>query len=246
MNFYPFHIGDYASATQHLTLEEDAMYRRLLDLQYMSEKPLPKEERQLYRLTRAATESHREAMLTVLREFFDETPEGWISRRAMAEIEVMQEKQQKQKDKAIKRWQSHKQESGNAPALPQHQEEHAAASKTDANAMPPIPIPIPTPIPREEKKTPQPPRGGCLRFEEFWTAWPKSDRKQDKVKCADKWRRQGFDEVADAILADVAGRRTGRKWLDDGGKFIEAPLTYLNGKRWEDGADVEPEQEQFV
>lgn len=98
----------------------------------------------------------------------------------------------------------------------------------------------------KEKDTPQPPKGGCRRFEEFWTAWPKSDRRQDKVKCAEKWRRNGFDALADTILADIAVRREGRKWLEDGGKFIEAPLTYLNGKRWEDGADVEREQEQFV
>lgn len=98
----------------------------------------------------------------------------------------------------------------------------------------------------KEKDTPQPPKGGCRRFEEFWTAWPKSDRRHDKVKCAEKWRRNGFDALADTILADIAVRKAGRKWLEDGGKFIEAPLTYLNGKRWEDGADVEREQEQFV
>ena len=42
MNFYPFHIGDYASATRHLTWIEDAAYRRLLDVYYVKEGPLPK------------------------------------------------------------------------------------------------------------------------------------------------------------------------------------------------------------
>ena len=27
MNYYPFHIGDYLSATRHLSWEEDAAYR---------------------------------------------------------------------------------------------------------------------------------------------------------------------------------------------------------------------------
>lgn len=95
---------------------------------------------------------------------------------------------------------------------------------------------------REERKnTPLPPAGGCKRFEEFWTAWPKSDRKQDKVKCADKWRRGSLDLQAEAILADLDRRKGGRKWREADGQYIEAPLTYLNGKRWEDGADIESE-----
>lgn len=74
--------------------------------------------------------------------------------------------------------------------------------------------------------------GTCKRFEEFWTAWPANERKQDKVKCAKKWRREGLDRDADAILADVAVKQQTRKWRDG---FVEAPLVYLNGRRWEDG-----------
>ena len=40
MNYYPFHIGDYLSATRHLSWEEDAAYRRLLDTYYTTEKPV--------------------------------------------------------------------------------------------------------------------------------------------------------------------------------------------------------------
>lgn len=80
--------------------------------------------------------------------------------------------------------------------------------------------------------TPQPPKGGCRRFEEFWTAWPKSERKQDKVKCAEKWRRGDLDPLADVVLADIELKRQTEKWRSG---FIEAPLVYLNGRRWEDG-----------
>jgi hypothetical protein len=80
--------------------------------------------------------------------------------------------------------------------------------------------------------TPQPPKGGCRRFEEFWTAWPKSERKQDKVKCAEKWRRADLDSLADTVLADIELKRQTEKWRSG---FIEAPLVYLNGRRWEDG-----------
>lgn len=70
------------------------------------------------------------------------------------------------------------------------------------------------------------------RFAEFWAAWPKSERKQDKAKCQKKWSRSGLDKVADKILADIAVKRQTQKWQDG---FDEAPLVYLNGKRWEDG-----------
>lgn len=70
------------------------------------------------------------------------------------------------------------------------------------------------------------------RFPEFWTAWPPTDRKQDKAKCQEKWRKEKLDGIADKILEHVAAQRGTRKWQDG---FEPAPLTYLNGKRWEDG-----------
>lgn len=87
-------------------------------------------------------------------------------------------------------------------------------------------------------KPPPPPRkrvGAADRFDEFWTAWPKNERKQDKAKCLQLWRQRTLDEIADAILADVRVKRGTEKWRDG---FIEAPLVYLRGRRWEDG--VEP------
>ncbi|MEO8021096.1 hypothetical protein [Polaromonas sp.] len=89
----------------------------------------------------------------------------------------------------------------------------------------------------KDSNTPPPPKGGCKRFEEFWNTWPKSERKQDKVKCAQKWRRESLDAVADLLIADIAVKRKTTKWIDG---FIEAPLVYLGGRRWEDG--VSPDE----
>ncbi len=151
MNYYPFHIGDYVSATRHLSWVEDCAYRRLLDTYYTTERPLPVEPRAVCRLVLATTEEQREAVLIVLQEFFEETPDGWISRRADAEILAMREKQQKQRDRANKRWNKPDADTGNtagnAPAMPRHEVDSAAASKSDASAMPPTPTPTPTPTP---------------------------------------------------------------------------------------------------
>jgi uncharacterized protein YdaU (DUF1376 family) len=150
MNYYPFHIGDYLSATRHLSWEEDAAYRRLLDTYYTNEKPLPGDLRAVCRLVLATTESQREAVRVVLEEFFRKTDEGWINTRADAEIEAMRSKQQKQREKANKRWAKPETEHGNASAMPQHHEIDAAASNAHADAMPPTPTPTPTPTPIEK------------------------------------------------------------------------------------------------
>lgn len=80
------------------------------------------------------------------------------------------------------------------------------------------------------------PGGSAAGFNDFWLAWPKGERKQDKAKCLEHWKRNTLGAVADLILADVRVKRGTQKWAEG---FIEAPLVYLRGRRWEDG--VEPE-----
>jgi uncharacterized protein YdaU (DUF1376 family) len=86
MNYYPHHIGDYARDTAHLTLLEDGAYRRLLDLYYSSERPLPLNREAIYRLARARTKDEKKAVDTVLSEFFTQGISGWNNKRADEEI----------------------------------------------------------------------------------------------------------------------------------------------------------------
>jgi len=92
--------------------------------------------------------------------------------------------------------------------------------------------------PLEEKRTTTTesiaPTGAFLRF---WTAWPKSHRKQAQGKCWSVWRRNDLDQEAPAILAHVEALKASVDWIKDGGKFVPAPLVYLNQRRWE-GADM--------
>lgn len=99
MNFYAFHIGDYASATRHLSWEEDCAYRRLLDVYYTREEPLPDDLRAICRLVVASTAEQRQAVEVVLHEFFHQTEAGWISPRADREIDAMRVKQSAQEEK---------------------------------------------------------------------------------------------------------------------------------------------------
>ena len=97
MNYYPFHIGDYASATRHLSWDEDAAYRRLLDAYYTLEKPIGADR--VYRLVLAASKAQRQAVDVVLSEFFTLTSDGWMHERCESELDSMRVKQAAQEDK---------------------------------------------------------------------------------------------------------------------------------------------------
>lgn len=86
MNYYPHHIGDYLRDTSHLSLLEHGAYRRMLDLYYASEKPLPLDPVWVCRLVRADNETERAAVQFILTHFFEECVEGWRNKRADAEI----------------------------------------------------------------------------------------------------------------------------------------------------------------
>jgi len=101
MNYYPFHIGDFLSATKHLSWIEDAAFRRLLDVYYTTEKPLPNDLRAVCRLVLASTDEQREAVQIVLNEFFELMPTGWVNHRADVEILQMQDKRQKARESAL-------------------------------------------------------------------------------------------------------------------------------------------------
>jgi uncharacterized protein YdaU (DUF1376 family) len=86
MNYYKRHLGDYAAATRHLSILEHGVYTLLLDTYYINEKPLPADERALYRIVGARGDDEREAVGVVLREFFDLREDGWHQPRCDAEI----------------------------------------------------------------------------------------------------------------------------------------------------------------
>lgn len=102
MNFYPFHIGDYISHTAHLTNEEDLAYRRLIDLYYLTEKPLINDIPILARRTK----SKQEAVLAVLGEFFelDEGKVAWTNKRATEELSRYKAMAEGGRKGAAKRW----------------------------------------------------------------------------------------------------------------------------------------------
>jgi len=82
MHYYQFHIGDYISHTIHLSSEEDLAYRRLLDMYYDTEQPIPNNIPLVSRRLRLGSD----VVQTVLDEFFVASDDGYKNLRADLEI----------------------------------------------------------------------------------------------------------------------------------------------------------------
>lgn len=86
VNYYEHHLGDYDQATAHLSACEDGIYSRLIRWYMAEEKPLPADLKAIQRRVRAHTKEERQAVETILGEFFELHDDGYHQRRCDAEI----------------------------------------------------------------------------------------------------------------------------------------------------------------
>lgn len=113
MNYYEHHIGDYAEATAHLSFIEDSAYSRLIRKYYATEKPLPMDQKLVQRLVGARSKEEREAVATVLDEFFNLQDDGWHNTRCDKEIANYKEgdsERQQKKSHEKERMRRHREE----------------------------------------------------------------------------------------------------------------------------------------
>lgn len=77
-------------------------------------------------------------------------------------------------------------------------------------------------------------------FDAFWAAYPSEcPRKVDKKKCREKFKSimDGTDNKIDLVTKIMDGLSRWCRcdtWVRDGGRFIRAPLVWLNSSCWED------------
>lgn len=93
MNYYNFHIGDYAAHTKHLSLLEDLAYRRMIDAYYLAERPFIGSSTDVAR--EIGMRDQMEAVEYVLSKFFTKTEDGFSHGRCDDEIAHYQDKRSK-------------------------------------------------------------------------------------------------------------------------------------------------------
>ena len=84
MHYYKFNIADWHLATSHLSLEEEAVYFKLINYYYDTEQCIPKETDSVIRRLRLG--SVKDLVGIVLQEFFVLQDDGWHHLRCDDEI----------------------------------------------------------------------------------------------------------------------------------------------------------------
>lgn len=250
--YIALYATDFLAGVGHLGNTELGIYWRLLLIYYRDARPLPFDSDRLRRLAMTFSPEEFRSLDAVISEFFvlSTEPDGtrvWRHKRADKELASAAEKHDSASKKAFAaanaRWARGK------PADASSMLQASRDAPSIAQAMPEAMLeqcqPEPEPEP-EKTKTPSPAASGTPEtdgFAEFWKAWPNTDRKADRKKCAEKWRRCTFGKMLPAILANIAALKSTRKWSDG---FEPSPLTYLNGERWSDGVDVASHGEIYI
>jgi uncharacterized protein YdaU (DUF1376 family) len=90
MYYYKFNIADWHLATSHLSLEEEAIYFRLINYYYDTEQAIPEETQSVIRRLRLG--SYSETVGIILKEFFTLESDGWHHKRCDDEISQYHDK----------------------------------------------------------------------------------------------------------------------------------------------------------
>lgn len=251
MNYYEHHLGDYMRDTAHLSMLEDAAYRRLLDAYYIRERALPLDLRDCCKLVRAVSKPERDAVAYVLREFFQKADDGYHQKRADAEIGRFQDKQAKAKRSADARWNAHRSQSeGNANASPDAMRTHSEGNAPRARPQTPV---TSNQTPEKEKTAAQAPFPVPDWInEKHWDVWHQCAKRRkasnaQKQMAVDKlaaWREQGQDYAGALENAAIGGNQglflpsgssrkpiNGQQALEDRNREV--------GRQWAEGIHAE-------
>ena len=218
MHYYQFNIGDYVSSTQHLDETEDLIYRRMMDIYYSKELPLPVDQKDIARLIRMRT--HSDSIATVLHEFFTLKKDGYHCQRADKEILAFQSKSDKARKSAEARWNKNKDlplKEGDANAL--RTECGGNAKHKTLNTK------------QETVKD----NTSFINdgFDHFWKSYPKKvDKKNSFTKFKLVTKKLNDDEFTGFVNLITTDCK--KRFIDTEVNFIPSAAKYLNGERWND------------
>ena len=234
MNYYKFHIGDYAGHTRNLSLLEDLAYRRLLDAYYLAEGPLNGSSTDVARSI--GMREHLDEVEYVLKSFFELVDGAWRNKRADAEIAHYLSN----KEKASKAGKASAERRLNGRST-DVEAKSTNVEKVSTDVQPTInhkPIISNTPIPPSQA-TGGESAGSDVgeRFERFWKTYP---RKVGKDAARRAFAKRKPDEgLLAKMLASIASQSQTVEWQREGGRFVPNPATWLNQGRWQDGEGEE-------
>jgi len=212
VHYYKFNIADWHLATSHLSLEEEAIYFKLINFYYDSESPIPLETQTVIRRLRLG--SHSDKVGLILEEFFEKRDDGWHHLRCDDEL-------QKYKNKAENNKKIGK--LGGRPKKINNLEDNPTETQTVLIGNPKITLTTNhKPITNKEEEYPS-------SFIKFWNEYPRKVGKSEAYKA---WKKAKPDTGLLALMLQaLETQKTTEQWKEG---IIPNPSTWLNQKRWED------------
>jgi len=223
VNFYKRNIGDYLKKTAHLSLLEHGVYNRLLDVYYTREDGVPKD--QAARLVGARTKEEKQALESVLNEFFQCFDGVWRQDRCDEEIAHVNAKAERNREVGKTGGRPRKNGNGSEPT-------------NNPDGYFPKPKNNPTPDSRlQDSKTPESEtdtaltRDACADgFEEIRSAYPKRAGDQRWQQAEKTYRRrikagQDHEEILAAVRRYASCMQAKGS---EGSEFVKQAATFLN------------------
>jgi uncharacterized protein YdaU (DUF1376 family) len=229
MHYYQFNIGDYASHTRYLTPIQDLAYRRLIDLYYLQEKPIPKDNT----ASLIGLSDYRTDVEHVLNTYFVLSEQGWFNKRVEQEIAEYKGK------KKVKSYAGKK--SGEARRAKKHKAEEQTLNTCSTDVEQNLEFVELTnnhkPITKEKNRSAEQtiPDG----FESFWNVY---DKKKGKQNAINQWKRI----KPDAQLAVLITRKAQAYASATEVQFRKDPERWLKGRHWEDELTSESPVDEFM
>jgi uncharacterized protein YdaU (DUF1376 family) len=213
MYYYKFNIADWHLATSHLSLEEEAIYFKLINFYYDSEQPIPQETQTVIRRLRLG--SYADTVQVILNEFFELCEDGWHHQRCDDEIHAYHLKAEKNQivGKLGGRPKKNK-DLGNNPNETQTVSENNPQETLTTNHKP-------LTINQEPN---------ILGFDLFWLAYGKKKGKPNAIKEWLKLKLNG-DEIA---IQTIINKAKDQAIAIPDPKFRKDPERWLKGHHWED------------
>ena len=223
MHYYKFNISDWALHTAHLNLYEEAIYFRLINFYYDTEKPIPLDLEKLSR--RLRVEHSTGDLITVIDEFFEQTEGGYIHKRCEQILKEYRKTIKKNRVNGAK---------GGRP----RKDKSSQASEKEPSGLSMGTQTKPNHNPNQELVTNNQEPITILKdefdvlFESYWLAGMKKvNKKKAKSLFISIIKNQDDPNMfTHNLIQDVSKRLRSNQM-----GFAEMhPTTYLNGERWTD------------
>jgi uncharacterized protein YdaU (DUF1376 family) len=214
MYYYKFNISDWHLATSHLSLEEEAIYFKLINFYYDSEQPIPLETQSVCRRLRLLNYSG--LVETVLHEFFIKSGDGWHHNRCDSELEKYHHKAEVN------------QKVGKLGGRPKNNPDKTQSVSKDNPQVSLTTNHKPLTTNHKPIKSIQP-----EGFDLFWNAY---DKKVGKPNAIKQWQKIKPDAQ---LLTTIVSKAKADKIAKPDNKYRKDPERWLKGQHWLDEVIVE-------